>query len=306
MALNSKEQKRSIILCTEKDFRIRSVNTLIDCALAGDKFHFEKLVDAREKFLTDEKIEVFVVNGADSQARDVIAHMAVFEELYKGRPRTNFIVFISKDQKEEITAQASNFPHCNIFIGTVNKRDLNSVINPIRSSQTTSTVSPLFGKANPPADAKKTAELNQAFMEASAHVRDTVAAMGELSKDRSNLAKLEMIGQRFNGFVGTFAFVEGKEGYTQLMQLATIIDEITRHYNPTTGHKEISAKHFDMMLDAAKCSYLMLKELRENRLPKNEQLTQFLGIITEYATFTEIKRLNKANQEEIDQLLKAL
>ena len=111
MAINSKEQKRSIILCADKDFRIRSVNTLIECALAGDKFHFEKLVEARERFLVDEKVDIFVVNGADYQPKDIIVLMSVFEELYKERPTTKFIIFIGKEQKEDIAPQMATYPH---------------------------------------------------------------------------------------------------------------------------------------------------------------------------------------------------
>ena len=65
MALYPKEQVCSIILCKDKDFKMRTMNLLLDCAVLGAKYPLETLDLAREKFLATEGIGVFVVNGAE-------------------------------------------------------------------------------------------------------------------------------------------------------------------------------------------------------------------------------------------------
>jgi hypothetical protein len=281
------QRARSILLCIDKEFKMRATTALLDSAVAGEKYQVEKLFEARDKFLEDDRIGIVIFNGDDYPLRDFFSILKVFEELYQTR-KCYFIVYYGEDLKKEVITNKNNFPHCHFFEHPASKKDINSIINPIKSVS--------FQKKN----------LNEQFLEATLHLKETVEDLQQLINDRRDIERLYHIGQRFNGLIGAYSFFKTYAGYRELMEAATIIDEITRHYLPEKKREEITEPHFKLLLETAKLSYLMLKELRENRPLTTDQTKALAAIKEQYAAFTEIQRRSQMAQSEVDELLKAL
>lgn len=284
------EKVRSLIICKDKDFKRRSMNILIEVALPAEKFHTEKIFDAKSKFMQDKQIGVIIINASDDTVLSFCAWMDELAPVINPR-KPKVIVYYSKEQKEELQEKMKNYPLCTFFEHPVKKADFNHVINPIQGET--------------PKGKERKPELNKNFVEASAHVKVTIDLLNELIKDRKNLEAVRHTGQRFNGLFGTFAFGKDSSGYKELYVLSQIVDDVCRHYEGDE-HSEISEEHFNLLVSAAKCTYYMLKELRENRPLNESHVEVFDKVVATFEKHPEIKRRDSKSQDEVDDLLKEL
>lgn len=143
---------------------------------------------------------------------------------------------------------------------------------------------------------------NITAFEATAHVRDTIAMLTIIDKNRGALEQLNKIGQIFNGLVGAFAYFEKKGGFQELKHLAIIVDEISR-YSDKNDKDNISDDHYDLLYNSVRTSFLILQALRDNQTPKAELLEKAKQLNEVYMKTDELEKRDKIDQGEIDKLL---
>ena len=123
-------------------------------------------------------------------------------------------------------------------------------------------------------------------------------------KDRSNLTKVVEVGQRFNGLIGAFHFFGSKEGYPNLRELAEMIDGIGRTYEGTEK-TELEESHLNFLKAAARCSYLILKDLRDDNPISPEHLTKHDELAETFAAFADIRVRHNVDQSSVDEIIDA-
>lgn len=158
----------------------------------------------------------------------------------------------------------------------------------------------------PPAAPASTAKAGNVFIEATNHVKESFDALTLCLKDRKNLKALEQIGQRFNGVFGTYSFFGDREGFRELSQLSTVIDDLCRTYQTNSAFTEITGPHADLLLSAAKCSFLMLKELREDRPLTAAHKTELARITALHAGDSSIGKRASQKQTDVDSMIDQL
>ena len=144
------------------------------------------------------------------------------------------------------------------------------------------------------------------FVEASQHVRDTIQLLNNLSNHGEVIAEVVAIGQRFNGFIGAFAFFEDKLGFKELMALAKMIDSVSKHYEKAQDGANISVEHKNFMIQCCKCALFVLKDLRETGTIGKPSLEAYSAIPQEFQKLTDIKVRTETSQEQIDAWLDEL
>lgn len=287
---------KSILFCKDGNFKRRITSLLLDAAFPSEKFGCSTIREARDKFCVEHRVGVIIVNGVDFPGGSVFQILTELAPTFAER-ECKIIVYLSDEQFEMVEGVREKFKKYHFFQGDMNKAQINSVLNPIATKSFHQKVE----AAAKPAAPKK----NMSFMEASAHVKDTVDMIKAVAGNRSDLASVTNIGQRFNGIIGTFAFIKGKDGYKQLSDLSGVIDDLCRHYEKG-DFPEISQPHFDLLLNAAKCCYMMLKDLRDQKPVADDQNKQYENVMQIFAGAKEIERRQSQSQDEVDALLDQL
>lgn len=299
-----KERRKSIIIALDPEFRRRMPSMLIEVGFPAEKFTVKSATECKEKIKWDKEIFNLVIHGADFPGKEVFELIADLDGVFTVRQGISILVFLDEDQYLAVAPLRKKFAKIHFAELPARRKDLNKVFNPIGGGNALTNVAKQNSEKKPSsaADTPKKGTKNLNFYETSDHVKDTIDSLGKLKNDRGNLEALFHIGQRFNGIFGAFAFVKDKPGYAELAQLAHIIDDIARHYQ-RDDQNEITEKHYTLMLEAAKCSYLLLKQLRDTLPVDKQQLDVYAEIKKDYDAASEIQRRESLDQAGVDSLL---
>lgn len=296
----AKEKDKSLLVCKDGDFLRRIKVLLLDAAFPAEKFKVSSATEATAKFQSDDRIVNIVINGSDFPGADVFKLVAEIHGTLSKRA-CRVLVCLDDEQFEAVGDKKEKFPKYHFVKLPLTKPKVNEAFNPIsrqdKGFSPRKIQKPTKQPAKPAAPKK-----NVNFFETSKHVQETVESLKKLAGNRTDLEAVGHIGQRFNGIFGAFSFVEDKVGYGELSKLSRVIDDVARHYL-ATDKSEISEPHFNLMMDAAKASYLMLKDLRENKKINDEVIKTYKEVVQRYDAATEIERRESQSQEDIDSML---
>ena len=300
-----KEHSKSIILTTDKEFKQRAVNFLNNIGFPAEKHYMQSVEEMLTKLGADQTVRNILVD-ADNCLPDKKENVKVLLELGK-KPKYKILVYGEEATMEAISPTEEQLKESrNIAFAVLpfDKRRFNDCFHGSLGGSKFPTVT--LSKRNAPRgklDEGKPKSLS-AF-EASAHVKDTISLINEVKKAKNDYDKIGQIGQRFNGLVGSFAFYGKKPGWYQLTQLAQQIDEICFTYQD--GDIEaMTDPHYNLMVDAAKFSFMLLQHFRNGQLPPEDSIKQAQECADKCAADKDVKRKEKIDQNEVDSLLEAL
>ena len=302
----SQEKDRSLIICNEYDFKRRINNLLIEAAYPAEKYTVSTPKAAIDKFNEHKEIVNVIINGADFKDKRVFLILAEIGPIFKERDHVKVLVFLTEEQTIMLNSLDKKPDFFKFSPLPITLKKVNEVLNPISYNKGAPKKKIHNIKEKPKEPPKPQKNLN--FYETSQHIKDTLDSLKALGQDRKDMAAIQHIGQRFNGIFGAFSFVEDKKGYKELLQLSHIIDDIARHYAKEDAKKEIENPHYELLLDAAKCSYLLLKQLRDNLPIEKTHLDAYEKVTKDREKCPEVAvyKAAKQSQEEIDEMLKAL
>ena len=302
-----------MIVTTERDFRTLVTSQLNSAAYVAEKVNADDLEEALNKLQFDKSIQNIVVDGASFPEKGIIDFLKGFWNGIDKERAYIVLVALSEDQKgfKEVLDKA--FGKVYFRVKPLEIRTFNEVFHqgtPINQgagvkvvdSEPKPAVTAESKAAAPQSDEKKALV---AFFEASNHAKDTIDFINTVAKDFTAVDKFIEAGNRFNGIMGTFAFLKHKGGYAQLHSLSHMIDTVTRTYE-LENWQEVSQEHFDFVLRSAKCAFLILKECREGRGPTASQIEETSAIEEVFAQFTGLKQRSSQSQDEVDDLLAQL
>ncbi|HYX36464.1 MAG TPA: hypothetical protein VE954_25435 [Oligoflexus sp.] len=290
-----KEQIKSILLCKDRDFKRKAVGHLNNSAFAAEKFVVEHMADALEILDRDLDIENFIVDASPHTSDDIKQMLDLYQRRTKN-PDVRFLFYLDEAyQSKEKDVILQVLPRAQVFFLPPQQNHFNKAFH--------------GGRAIPdppaPSASEQAAKEGPALtlIETSSHIKETVELLNSVSKDRSRLDILKQIGQRFNGIIGTFAFFVGKPGYGKVKDLATIIDDVSRTYEDSEDHKDLTEKHWQLLMESAKTLYLILKDLRENRPLTTAYVDKANSLIALYQKDGDIRKRSSQTQDEVDRIV---
>jgi hypothetical protein len=152
-------------------------------------------------------------------------------------------------------------------------------------------------------------EMQRVCVEASAHVKSAIEQLNIVFKDHTRLDAMEAVGQRFNGFFGTFAFFKGRAGADELIELGSVIDDLCRSYRDNTqkgAAPAVADEHVKLLRDSAETCLFLLKDLREGKQPNADFKPKVTAIVAAARADQRIKSRQSFDQDGIDSLLDEL
>jgi hypothetical protein len=290
-----KEQIKSILLCKDRDFKRKAVGHLNNSAFAAEKFVVEQMADALEILDRDLDIENFIVDASPLSSDEIRRMLDLYQRRTKN-PDVRFLFYLDEAyQSKEKDVILQILPRAQVFFLPPQQNHFNKAFHGGRN----------IPDPPPPSPSEQASKEGPALtlIETSAHIKATVELLNSVSKDRSRLDILKQIGQRFNGIIGTFAFFVQKAGYGQVKDLATIIDDVSRTYEDSEDHKDLTEKHWQLLMESAKTLYLILKDLRENRPPTTGYVDKANTLIALYQKDGDIRKRSSQTQDEVDRIV---
>ncbi len=295
------EKFKTVVLTKDPKFKFSSFQMINNLAFPAEKIAFESIESLRNMLSFDADAQNVIVDG--NFFDDKTKFKELVAKLFDGFDANRFsaLFVYTPDQKEVAKELDAKYPMVFFRAHPPKKPDFTDA----------------FYKRVKAAPAQVTAQNNKQpqqqpkgnanFFEASEHVKVTLENINKLSKDRTAIADLLKVGQRFNGVFGTFAFFAAKEGFCQLNQLGIVIDDICRTYEFDQTKKEIAESHVQFLLRTAKCAFLILKEMREGAEKISQGLDQELQAIMDYHSKAEdISKRKSHDQSGVDNLLDSL
>lgn len=313
-----KNEIQTVILTKDREFKHRTVNFLNTIAFNAEKTTVTTIEEAEQCLLNVPKVLNVIIDGTlFGQQVD-----AAFDKIKDMTEKPDARVLVYLDDAGMATFTKANHGIANLFFEKLpfSKKVFNDVFHK-RSGGFDMGGDPAspFGKATgsegqvpsaaaPSAAATEAAKksVNVTAFEASNHVRDTIAMINIVGKNREALDQLRFIGQKFNGIVGAFAFFPKMDGYKELRRLSGIIDMISRHYDKHRELGKIADNHYNMLLRSAKTSFLLLQALRDSSPIPPEFKTECEAVDKEFSAQKEIDDSHSIKQDDIDNLINDL
>lgn len=294
-----KEKVQSVILCKDREFKSRAVHFLKGAAFPAEKIAVDRVEDVVSQVNSNLMMLNVVFDGSMFSPHDLEENIKHFASKCTNSD-VKLLVFLDTAQANERERYDSLYDPMYIEEKPLEQAHFNRAFHGRKAKVNTRDLGPTTPASNTNDTPKQNGSLS--LIEASAHIKETIEMINSLSKDRSQLAAVVNIGQRFNGLIGAFYYFANKEGFPKLLHLAEIIDAIGRTYE-STDRTEISEKHYNLLVEAAKCSYILLKDLREEKGINPASIIAHDKLSLEFKSLDDIKRREISDQETVDEIV---
>lgn len=301
-----KNEVQTLILCTDRDFKNRSVTFMNNIAFNAEKVTAESIDDAGLKLSANPKLLNLVIDGT---ILSDVNHD--FDQVKKLCLKSGLMVllYLTEDQDKEFIFNKHGIKNLKIATLPFDKQVFNDTFHNRGSAKAgPGGASQAFPGAKQVTStaaqkAKTQAVKNLSAFEASNHVKETIAMINAVDKNRAAMDQLKVIGQRFNGIVGTFGYFANKPGCGELKELANNIDMVVRTYDRDPSLTEIKGPHFDSLIKMAKLSFMILQCLRDDKAVSDDLLDQCKKTFEDFNALSDIDRKESVSQDDIDQMI---
>lgn len=311
-----KENIKSVIITSDKEFKRKAITFLNGSAIAAEKFVVEHMQNALTIFEQDPALGNFIIDGTLIKFSDLKAQLELYMK-HKANGDSRLLVFLEEAQVTlaERDALQAMLPQANIFFTPMAQAQFNKSFHgnrtPLQAPKESESKKPApagptssSATAASPASASEQSKNSVTLLETSAHLKETVELLNGVAKDKNRTDLVRTIGQRFNGLIGAFAFLKSSPGFMEMQNLARIVDDVSRTYRDDAT-RSISEKHWDLLFESAKALYLILRELREHRPVPETLLTKAAQLEKTYAATSDLSRRQSQSQAAIDELLES-
>jgi hypothetical protein len=314
MAL-SNERMKCVIMTSNRDFRQAAINMFNGIGFPSEKLPASSFDEIRIMLQRDRLICNVLIDANLMSAPEFGHFVTKWAEIMEGKEARCLIIYDEQfkatiEKHAEVTAKWA--AHSLLFQGPATKVHYVSTFFNLRKQSPFPGVSqstPAAAAPTPSAPSKPAAPPPPKqdpklapFFEASGHVRETIEALNAIMKNPADRAALQTVGQRFNGIIGAFKFWGEKPGFKELVTLSDDIDTIARNY-PIKATENIKQTHLDFVLIAAKCCYIILKELRETQNISASSKEEYTKAHAAFTGFTDLKLKEQQSQADIDSIL---
>lgn len=288
------EKIKSIVMATRSEFRTTIVSLLNQSGFAAEK----KLVASTEEIidlLSDDLYWNFILDLHGRTLPQCRETLRLITDIINDS-RIHPLVYLEEGQSLEAEALAKDFPNCAIVTKPISRRHLNDAL-----------VRPFMARHGHMKKVKNTDSIeNSLIIETIVHVKDTIVSLKKIAADRTQIAEVIHIGQRFNGVYGTFKFFETYPGYSELVKVSEIIDSVAQTYIGGTQADKLAPHHFEIMVESAKVAFTLLKMMRDGEKLDDIMTKRCAAVYEKFLATPELKKRHSVSQAEVDALMAKL
>ncbi len=300
-----REHIKSIIVTQDREFKHKAITFLNGSAFAAEKICVQQMQNALDSLVADGDCLNFIYDATAVKTEDLTQSLTAFART-KATAEVRLMIFLTESQTAEKAIVQKLTPQANLWHLPMAQAQFNKSLSYSKNIALKGKESE--AKAATPTPASQDKDSNKAapslsLVEASAHLKETVDLLNAVAKDKKRVDAVRLIGQKFNGLIGAFAFFT-QGGYPKMRELAKIVDDIARTYSEDQN-LVITDKHWELLSESAKTLYFILKDMRENRPVTASYIAKADALLSEYAETSDISRRQSQSQDEIDQLLDA-
>lgn len=303
-----KSDIQTLILTKEREFKHRAVSFLNNIAFNSEKISRENVSEGIATLNHNPKLLNLVIDGENffgliTQEMESLVQIC-------SKPDIMVLFYVNDKQFSEIKEKIDIKNLC-IRKLPFEKNHFNEAFHNRGGANPASAGSGVFPSApkivtsaakQPNKSKEDVAKKNITAFETSGHLRETIAMINIIDKNRSAVDQVVKVGQIFNGVVGAFAYFANKPGFSELKNLAIIIDDVSRFYIKESKEK-IADNHFELLFRAAKASFQILQKLRDDKEVSKELLKEAHDINDFYMKIDDIVKREQFDQNEIDKML---
>jgi len=303
---------KSVIVTQAPAFRTGATKLLNAAGFAAAKVTLEDSAALTEA-LADPLIGNILVDAVGVSTPDLKKLCELIKTLTFSSPALT-IVAVAPERLPEISELAADCPMVNFRAAPLRIVDLIEVLVTPRQAISKAVIAEAPRRvtqpvAGPASRGKEPANPSNATLnDTLEHLRVTVEklkmlAAGKVAEDHHVL--MGNISQRFNGIYGAFLFLVNREGYKQFGRLCEIVDDIGRTA-AAAGKEPVVRAHLQLMLEAARCAFAILKVLRVTQPLTPAQIAECAGIEARYLALDGILKRQLIKQNDVDDLIDSL
>ena len=304
---------KSVVVTQAPAFRTGATKLLNAAGFAAAKVTLEDSAALTEALPADLLIGNVVVDAVGVSTPDLKKLCELIKTLTFSRPALT-IVAVAPERLPEISELAADCPMVNFRAAPLRIVDLIEVLVTPRQAISKAVIAEAPRRvtqpvAGPASRGKEPANPSNATLnDTLEHLRVTVEklkmlAAGKVAEDHHVL--MGNISQRFNGIYGAFLFLVNREGYKQFGRLCEIVDDIGRTA-AAAGKEPVVRAHLQLMLEAARCAFAILKVLRVTQPLTPAQIAECAGIEARYLALVGILKRQLIKQNVVDDLIDSL
>lgn len=306
-----KENIKSVIVTADKEFKRKAITFLNGSAIAAEKFVVEHMQNALTLFEQDAAVGNFIIDGTTIKNSELKAQLELYAK-HKANGDSRILVFVEDVQTSiaERDAFQALIPMANIYYTPMAQAQFNKSFHggrvPLHAPKESEGKKPATPAGSPSSSssAAPSDKNSVTLLETSAHIKETVELLNSVAKDKNRTDLVRTIGQRFNGLIGAFAFLKASPGFTEMQNMARIVDDVSRTYRDDKD-RSITEKHWELLFESSKTLYIILRELREHRPIPETLFTKAAQLEKTYAATLDLSRRQSQSQADVDQLLEA-
>jgi hypothetical protein len=302
-----KDKIKNVVLSVDRGFRAEVSRLYGDAGFPGEKVFVASSSEATSVLKFDRQA-LNICTSPDNL--ETPAYLEILANINNAIAGTTVLAlaYMRLDQAREMSEIRAGLPYLNLRLLPVKRSDFIAVFRSMRGMGMDGFRPPEI--QNDRQSERKEAQRKSAkegtilsFFEATKHLRESVDAVNELHKAPDSLDLLLRVGQRFNGLVGAYCFLQNQPGFKELFHLSVVVDDISRNYRPQSERSSVDPIHLALVTKAVRCAFMILKKLRDGVEPDPLQTEEAMEIFETYLADSTISKRVLVNQDEVEQLM---
>jgi hypothetical protein len=294
MHMPRQERIKSVIIGTRPEFRTMMVSYINQAGFSAEK-RIVSDVNETESLVQDELFWNYVIDLHDLSLVECKKQIKKLTELINDS-RIHPLVYLAENSGTEVNSLSVDLPGAIIVCKPIaRKHILDAFVKPYMARHGH------LKKVN-----KADGQENALILATIVHVKDTLESLKKVSTDKKLIAEVVAIGQKFNGIFGTFNFFRSHPGHGDLANMAEIIECIGKTYSKNVDTNILLDAHFELLVDATKVSFNLLKIMRDGGAPDEVLAKRCQSIYKKFKATSDLFTRNDQSQKEVDSLLEKL
>jgi hypothetical protein len=246
-----RELFRSIVLTDNAEFKQKAIAMLNNIAFVAEKLQAADVADLVQRVTTDELVRNVVIDARSPEVARRLVTSEPFANAMRSTRDLFALIYVNASQLPAIEAAGlGKLRGLRIAELPMDRAHFMDVFYTRRTAASQ--------KAAVPKKAAVSEEMRAAAREAGEHLKTALEQINGIAADPTKLDYLAVIGQRFNGMMGTFAFFASTPGAKELAEIGRIIDGIARSY-AKAPRPVVDSEHLQLLLGCCRATLPLLR-----------------------------------------------
>lgn len=247
-----RERFRSVVLTDNADFKQKAIAILNNIAFVAEKLAATDVADLVQRVTTDELARNLVIDARSAEVARCLVTSEPFADAMRSTRDLFALIYVNAPQLPAIDASGiGKLRGLRVAELPLDRAHFMDVFHARRAAANQKAVT-----SSKPAAVSE--EMREAAREAGEHLKTALEQINGIAKDPSKLDYLAVIGQRYNGMMGTFAFFASTPGAKELAEIGRIVDGVARTY-AKTPKSVVASEHLKLLIGCCRATLPLLR-----------------------------------------------